>query len=69
MPKKKITSTRTTTTSTSPVDTAAEEGRLLDARLLEIDPARWPAWARARYGVDHPAGEVVEPLRVDEVDR
>jgi hypothetical protein len=56
-----------TTTSTR-VQAAAEEG-LLDVRVGDMDPARWPSWARARYGVEHPAGEVVEPLTVDEAAR
>lgn len=48
-----------------PVQAARAEG-LIDPRLLEIDPARWPASFRARYGVDQPTGDVVEPLTVEE---
>ena len=51
--------------------TAAEEG-LLDARLLELDPARWPTALRVRYVGDQPVSgpaEVVDLLTVDEVDR
>jgi hypothetical protein len=59
-----MTNTKTTKTAAT---AAAEEG-LLDARFLEVAPARWPTWAMARYGVETPAGEVVEPLGVEEVD-
>lgn len=62
--KPKTTKTKTTTAATA----AAEEG-LLDERVRALDPARWPTWARARYGVEQPVGGVVEPLTVDEVDR
>ncbi len=64
------TTTNANTTAKSPQTTpqtkAAEEG-LLDARVRKLNPARWPTWARARYGVDTPADEVAEPLTVDEV--
>jgi hypothetical protein len=50
---------------TDPVQAARAEG-LIDPRLLEIAPARWPAPLRARYGVDQPVGDVVEPLTVEE---
>ena len=56
------------TTKPKPVQAAEAEG-LLDRRLLDRDPATWPTWARARYGVDHPVGELIEPLTVSEVDR
>jgi hypothetical protein len=48
---------------------AAEAEGLLDARVLALNPARWPVWARARYGVPQPVGEPVEPLTVAEVER
>ena len=51
-----------------PVQTARAEG-LIDPRLLEIDPARWPPAWRARYGVDQPTGELIEPLTVAEVEQ
>jgi hypothetical protein len=47
------------------VQAATGEG-VLDPRVLALNPARWPAWARARYGVDQPTGELVEPLTVEE---
>jgi len=49
---------------------AAEEG-LLDARLLELDPARWPTALRVRYVGDQPLtdpAELVDPLTVDEAE-
>ncbi|MGY1692347.1 hypothetical protein [Geodermatophilus sp. SYSU D01105] len=59
---------RAKTTTSTPVNAAGEE-ELLDDRVRDLNPARWPAWARARYGVQHPAGEVIEPLRIDEAPR
>jgi hypothetical protein len=59
---------RAQTTTSTPVNSAALE-QLLDDRVRDLDPARWPAWARARYSVQHPAGEVIEPMRIDEAPR
>jgi hypothetical protein len=45
--QKATTSMTQKTTSTTTSKVAAEEG-LLDARLMELNPARWPTRARAR---------------------
>ncbi len=72
-PITRTTARRKTTemSDTKTPSTTATEEELLDARLLEVDPARWPTALRVRYVGDQsltdPA-ELVDPLTVDEAE-